>query len=104
MLLTNRLQLRVMLVFAEELVGHPLSWARHVVDHELVDLTRRGSAADYLVDAARLHLEIGGRSRRRDLETAWEQKQPRLPERSPRGCYLCLSEFEAYTGRLAFRG
>jgi hypothetical protein len=72
--------------------------------HELVDLARRGSAADYLVDAARHHLEIGGRSRRRDLDTAWEQKRPRLLEHSARGCYLCLSEFETYTGRLAFRG
>jgi hypothetical protein len=73
-------------------------------NHELVDLERSGSAADYLVDAARLHLEIGGRSRRRDLDAAWEQKQPRLLERSARGCYLCLSEFETCTGRLAFRG
>jgi hypothetical protein len=72
-------------------------------NHELVDVARRGSAADYLVDAARHHLEIGGRSRRRDLDAAWEQKQPRLLERTERGCYLCLSEFETFTGRLAFR-
>jgi hypothetical protein len=72
--------------------------------HELVDLARRGSAADYLVDAARHHLEIAGRSRRRDLESAWEQKQPRLLERSERGCYPCISEFETCTGRLVFRG
>jgi hypothetical protein len=72
--------------------------------HELLDVARRGSAADYLVDAARHHLEIAGRSRRRDLETAWEQKQPRLLERSERGCYLCVSEFETCTGRLVFRG
>src|SRR5262249_34985739 len=71
--------------------------------HELVDVARRGRAADYLVDAARLHLEIAGRSRRRDLDTAWEQKQPRLRRRSERGCYLCVSEFETFTGRLAFR-
>jgi hypothetical protein len=72
-------------------------------NHELVDVARRGSAADYLVDAARHHLEIGGRSRRRDLDAAREQKQPRLLERSERACYLCVSEFEAFTGRLAFR-
>jgi hypothetical protein len=70
----------------------------------MVDVARRGSAADYLVDAARHHLEIAGRSRRRDLETAWEQKQPRLLERSQRGCYLCVTEFETFTGRLVFRG
>lgn len=72
--------------------------------HELVDVARRGSAADYLVDATRHLLEIAGRSRRRDLDTAWEQKQPRLLERSERGCYLCVSEFETCTGRLVFRG
>ncbi len=72
--------------------------------HELVDVATRGSAADYLVDAARHYLEIAGRSRRRDLDAAWEQKQPRLLERSQRGCYLCVSEFETFTGRLAFRG
>jgi hypothetical protein len=71
-------------------------------NHELVDLARRGSAADYLVDAARHHLEIGGRSRRRDLDTAWDQKKPRLLQRSARGYYLCLCEFETFTGRLMF--
>ena len=72
--------------------------------HELIDVAAHGSAADYLVDSARHHLEIAGRSRRRDLDAAWEQKQPRLLERSDRGCYLCVSEFQTFTGRLAFRG
>jgi hypothetical protein len=72
--------------------------------HQLIDVSPRGSAADYLVDAARHHLEIAGRSRRRDLDAAWEQKQPRLLEQSERGCYLCVSEFETCTGRLRFRG
>ena len=48
--------------------------------HEMIDVARRGSAADYLVDAARHHLEIAGRSRRRDLDAAWEQKEPRFLE------------------------
>jgi hypothetical protein len=52
---------------------------------------------------ARHHLEIGGRSRRRDLDAAWEQKQPRLVAHGERGCYLCVSEFETFTGRLAFK-
>jgi hypothetical protein len=55
------------------------------------------------VDAARHFLEIAGRSRRRDLEKAWTEKEPRLTERSQRGYYLCLSEFETFTGRLVFR-
>src|SRR5260370_4056380 len=58
-------------------------------NHELVDVARRGSAADYLVDAARHHLEIGGRSPRRDIDAAWEQKQPRLLERSQRAA-ICV--------------
>jgi hypothetical protein len=72
--------------------------------HALIDVARRGSAADYLVDAARHSLEIAGRSRRRDVDAAWEQKRPRLLERSDGGCYLCVSEFETFTGRLVFRG
>jgi hypothetical protein len=80
-----------------------LGW--HVAGgHELVDVAVRGSRADYLVDAARHHLEIAGRSRRRDLDAAWEQKQPRLLERSEHGCYLCVSEFQTFTGRLVFQG
>jgi hypothetical protein len=78
--------------------------ALHVAGgHELIDVARRGSAADYLVDAARHPLEIAGRSRRRDLDSAWEEKEPRLRARSNRACYLCLCEFETLTGRLAFR-
>ena len=73
----------------------------HLEDAAEAD-TVRGNVS--LVDAARHHLEIAGRSRRRDLDTAWEQKQPRLLERSERGCYLCVSEFETCTGRLEFRG
>jgi hypothetical protein len=72
-------------------------------DHVLVEVARRGSGADYIVDASRHHMEIGGRSRRRDLEAAWDQKQQRLLEKSGRPCYLCVSEFETFTGRLAFK-
>jgi len=43
--------------------------------HEILDVALRGSAADYLVDVAHHRLEIAGRSRRRDLETAWEQRR-----------------------------
>ena len=74
----------------------------HAGGHEIIDVALRGSAADYHVDQARHHLEIAGRSRRRDLETAWRQKWQRLGQHWQNGFYLCLAEFETYTGRLAF--
>jgi hypothetical protein len=70
--------------------------------HQIVDVARRGSGADYLVDEALHHLEIAGRSRRRDLDTAWEQKQQRLTDRSGLGFYVCVAEFESPAARLAF--
>jgi hypothetical protein len=70
--------------------------------HEILDLAVRGSAADYLVDEARHHLEIAGRSRRSDLEVAWQQKWRRLNETQRGGCYVCAVEFESPAGRLAF--
>lgn len=70
--------------------------------HRITDVAVRGSAADYLVDAARHHLEIAGRSRRVDLETAWQQKWQRLRSQPSRECYVCVSEFESHTGRLGF--
>lgn len=70
--------------------------------HEILDLAVRGSAADYLVDEARHHLEIAGRSRRSDFAAAWQQKWRRLEETQPGGCYVCVVEFETPAGRLAF--
>jgi hypothetical protein len=70
--------------------------------HEIRDVSLRGSAADYLVDEGRHHLEIAGRSRRSDFEVAWKQKWQRLAERWRGNFYLCVSEFETTTGRLAF--
>ena len=70
--------------------------------HEIVDVAVRGSAADYLVDQERHHLEIGGRSRRSDFEAVWRQKWQRLAELWRSGFYLCVAEFEGRTGRLAF--
>jgi hypothetical protein len=74
----------------------------HAGGHEILDLAVRGSAADYLVDQARHHLEIGGRSRRSDFETAWRQKWQRLADLWGSGFYLFVAEFEGRTGRLAF--
>jgi hypothetical protein len=74
----------------------------HAGGREILDIAVRGSAADYLVDQARHHLEIAGRSRQRDLETAWRDRWQRLTERWPEGFYLCVAEWEGATGRLAF--
>lgn len=70
--------------------------------HEILDVAVRGSAADYLVDHAGHHLEIAGRSRRSDWETAWRQKWERLVATWQNGFYLCVTEFEEGRGRLAF--
>jgi hypothetical protein len=70
--------------------------------HQIVDVARRGSGADYLVDETHHHLEIAGRSRRRDLDMAWQQKQQRLTVRSGPGFYVCVAEFESPAARLAF--
>jgi hypothetical protein len=71
-------------------------------EHEIVDLAAHGRGADYLVDAARHPLEIAGRSRRRDLQLAWRQREQRLLESRASGVYICVSEFATRTGRLAF--
>jgi hypothetical protein len=70
--------------------------------HQIVDVAVRGSGADYLVDEARHRLEIAGRSRRNDLETAWRPRWQRLVDRWGQGFYLCVAEFQGSTGRLAF--
>jgi hypothetical protein len=76
----------------------------HTGGHEILDVAVRGSAADYLVDESRHHLEIAGRSRRSDFEVAWQQKWRRLQEAQGGGCYVCVTEFESPAGRLAFAG
>jgi hypothetical protein len=75
----------------------------HAGEHEILDVAYRGSAADYLVDHAGHCLEIAGRSRKGDLESAWQQKWQRLREQGKGGCYVSVSEFETHSGRLEFR-
>ena len=74
----------------------------HAGSHEIVDVALRGSAADYLVDDAHCRLEVAGRSRRRDLDSAWRQKWERLEPRTQSGCYVCVVEFETPMVRLGF--
>jgi hypothetical protein len=81
------------------IAGAGLSFAGR---HEIRDLAVRGSAADYLVDDARRHLEIAGRSRRVDMAAAWQQKCERLKAHQVSSVYVCVAEFESPAGRLAF--
>jgi len=73
----------------------------HGVGLEIRDVAKRGSGADYLVGPSHL-LEIAGRSRRSDAGFAWEQRWERLAGRCSDGFFLCVAEFESFTGRLAF--
>jgi hypothetical protein len=55
-----------------------------------------------LVDDESHLLEIAGRSRRSDLESAWRQKWQRLSDTVGAGFYICVAEFETPAGRLTF--
>ena len=74
----------------------------HAAHREIRDVALRGSGADYLVGEPGHMLEIGGRSRRSDFGTAWEEKWETLIEREGGPFYLCVVEFETPAGRLAF--
>ena len=67
-----------------------------------MDVAIRGSSADYLIDAASNLLEVAGRSRASDFEPTWQKKWQRLSERTSRGFYVCVVEFETPKGRLTF--
>lgn len=71
--------------------------------HEIMDISARGSAADYLVDTTLDRLEIAGRSRRRDVQSAWQTRWDRLSARDG-GFYVCLVEFETLSARFAYSG
>jgi hypothetical protein len=70
-------------------------------NHEIIDVTARGSGADYLVDEDRNLLEVAGRSRRSDLPAAWNERLTRL-QRGKLSFYLFVIEFETSSARLMF--
>jgi len=74
----------------------------HGSGHEIVDVSVRGTSADYLIDASRQLLEVAGRSSRGDFESAWKQKHARLDDRGQNNYYVCVVEFETPYGRLAY--
>lgn len=75
----------------------------HAGGHEIRDVALRGSTADYLVDEANFLLEVAGRSRRSDLNPAWQQRWQRLADSRSSGFYVCVVEFETPAGQLAFQ-
>lgn len=70
--------------------------------HEIRDVAIRGSAADHLVGEEHHRLEIGGRTRRADFWTSWQQKWSRLTDQVGSAFFVCVVEFETSTGRLEF--
>lgn len=70
--------------------------------HEIWDVALRGSSADYLVDEAEYLLEVSGRSRKADFQSAWDERWNRLKSRSHRGFFVCVAEFESNAAKLAF--
>jgi len=69
--------------------------------HEIMDVTGRGSGADYLVGSDRHLLEVAGRSRKRDLPAAWNERLVRLSN-GTRPFYLFVVEFETPSARFLF--
>ena len=74
----------------------------HAGGHEIRDLAARGSMSDYVIDETRDLLEVAGRSRRSDLESAWRVRYDRLRAEEPGCFYVCVCEFETMSGRLGF--
>jgi hypothetical protein len=70
--------------------------------HRIEALAIRGTGADYVVGPERHHLEIAGRTRRKDLNTTLEQKRLRFQELGVAAYYIGVAEFETFTGLLAF--
>jgi hypothetical protein len=72
--------------------------------HQIRDVSLRGSSADYLVDDELYLLEVAGRSRKGDFQTAWNERWHRLTEGSTAGFYVSVTEFETPVSRLRFGG
>lgn len=75
----------------------------HAAHREIRDIALYGNGADYLVGPEARLLEIGGRSRRSDFTTAWQEKWQNLLDREGGQFYLCVVEFETPAGRLAYQ-
>ncbi len=70
--------------------------------HQIRDVALRGSSADYLIDDENYLLEVAGRSRRADLQSAWDVRWNRLADHRNSGFFVCVSEFETPSARLAY--
>jgi hypothetical protein len=74
----------------------------HAGGHQIMDVTRRATAADHVVGEAEWLLEVAGRSRRVDLESAWSVRWERLTEQFGRGFFVFVAEFESPQARFGF--
>jgi hypothetical protein len=74
----------------------------HACGFEIKDVAFRGSGGDFLVGDAYHLLEVTGRSRRGDFESAWRQHWDRLREAAGAGFFLFAVEFQTPRARLAF--
>jgi hypothetical protein len=72
--------------------------------HQIRDVALRGTSADYLVGDQGYLMVVAGRSRRSDLQSAWDARWNRLSDRTESGFFVCVTEFESPSCRLAFRG
>lgn len=69
--------------------------------YRINDIGPYGSGADYLVEEE-YSLEVAGRSRRVDFNSAWREKWNFLQNTLQSGFFLFVAEFETPAGKLAF--
>jgi hypothetical protein len=75
----------------------------HAGEHELMSVVNEGAVGDFFVDERHDIIEIAGRSRRRDFEYAFKQRQRRLLDALGGGFFLFVAEFHPPRGLLSFR-
>jgi hypothetical protein len=75
----------------------------HAGGHVIQGVAAFGSGADYVLDKEEALLEITGRSRGTDFESAWRRHWRRLVENESEGFYLFAVDFQSLKGRLAYQ-
>jgi hypothetical protein len=71
----------------------------HGLGEQIMDVAIRGYGADYLIGDDRVPMEVAGRSRKRDLESAWSAKVARSARYAKNEFFVCIVEFESMTGK-----
>jgi hypothetical protein len=75
----------------------------HAAGQEIVSVAASSTGADYALAVEGHLLEVTGRSRRRNFESAWSQHWSRLTASAKGHFYLFAAEFQTPKGRLAFQ-